>query len=265
MTSLRELQMQFKAHLLDGDTTIAQSVTSDSAEDSEERLGVYAFGYGQRLRGALRIEYPGLAALTGEDAFNELLDHYIQACPSQHPNVRWLGREMVAWLARDAQYSARPELAAMARLDWALSTAFDAPDVASIDSATLALIAPDAWPGLRFMVHPAVQTMLLHWNVDTIRLSIGEETAPALERVDNSELVVWRKNFGVRYRRLDNDEATALRAITANGSFGEICELLCDWHPDNAVAARAVYLLQRWFTADWVIGVVGAQSNDHEI
>ena len=264
MTSLRELQTRFKAHLLDGDTAIAQSVESASAEDGEERLGVYAFGYGQRLRGALRIEFPGLAALAGDDAFNELMDHYIHVCPSHHPNVRWLGREMVDWLERDARYSARPELAAMARLDWALSTAFDAPDVASMDSAMLASIAPNEWPGLRFTFHPAVQTMPLHWNVDAIRLSIGEETASVLERVDNSELVVWRKDFGVRYRRLDNDEAAALKAATADGSFGETCELLCEWHPAEAVAARAVFLLQRWFAADWITGVVGTQSTDHQ-
>lgn len=264
MTSLRELQMHFKAHLLDGDTAIAQSVTSVSVEDGEERLGVYGFGYGQRLRDALRIEFPGLAALNGDDAFNELLDHYIHACPSRHPNVRWLGREMVDWLARDARYSVRPELAAMARLDWALSTAFDAPDVASIDSAALASIAPADWPGLRFAIHPAVQTMPLHWNVDAIRLSIGEEAAPALERVDDGELVVWRKDFGVRYRRMDQDEAAALKAVTGKGTFGETCELLCQWHADEAVAARAVFLLQRWFAADWITGVSGVGSADRE-
>lgn len=257
MTSLRELQTRFKAHLLDGDRSIADWVTSVSADDGNERLGIYAFGYGQRLREALRIEYPGLAALAGDDAFNQLLDAYICACPSRHPNVRWLGRQMVEWLARDAHYATRPELAAMARLDWALSTAFDARDVASVNSTALASIAPEQWPGLRFAIHPAVQTMPLDWNVDTIRLSAGDDDtpAPAVESVDDMALVIWRKDFGVRYRRLDTDEAAALAAVKANGTFGEVCELLCEWHADDAVATRAVFLLQRWFAADWIVGV----------
>ncbi|MFZ2237749.1 MAG: DNA-binding domain-containing protein [Dokdonella sp.] len=261
MTSLRELQTRFKAHLLEGDTAIAQSVTSLSAEDSEERLGIYGFGYGQRLREALRIEFPGLATLAGEAAFNELLDRYTRACPSRHPNVRWLGREMVAWLARDNEYSSRPELAAMASLDWALSTSFDAPDVVSIDSSTMASLAPELWPGVRFIIHPAVQVMPLRWNVDAIRLAIGDEDnpAPPLESMDEGELVVWRKDFGVRYRRLDTDESAALAAVRANRTFGEVCEVLCEWHTDGAVAARAVFLLQRWFAAGWISGIQCAE------
>lgn len=257
MISLRELQMRFKAHLLEGDTAIAESVSSVSAEDGDERLGIYGFGYGQRLREALRIEFPGLAALVGDEAINELLDRYIRACPSRHPNVRWLGRDMVAWLVRDGNYSARPQLAEMAKLDWALSTSFDAPDVASIDSSLLASLAPEHWPGLGFTIHPAVQVMPSRWNVDAIRLAIGDADTPALAlaSLDDAELVVWRKDLGVRYRRLDIDESAALAAVRANGTFGEVCELLCEWHAEDAVAPRAVFLLQRWFAAGWIAGV----------
>lgn len=264
MTALRELQSRFKAHLLDGDPAIAQSVASTSEDDGNERLGIYAFGYGQRLREALRIEFPGLAAMAGNEAFDELLDGYIHACPSRHPNVRWMGRDMTDWLARDDHYSARPELAAMARLDWALSTSFDAPDVASIDSSALGLIAPEHWPDLRFDIHPSVQTMPLPWNVDAIRLAIGDEegSSPTLERVGGVELVTWRKDFGVRYRHLDTDEAAALAAVKADGTFGEVCALLCEWHAEDAVAARAVFLLQRWIAASWIVGVHAAESGD---
>ena len=257
MISLRELQTRFKAHLLDGDTSISQSVTSLSTEDSEERLGIYGFGYGQRLREALRTEFPGLAALSGDQAFNVLLDHYIRACPSRHPNVRWLGRDMVDWLQRDAGYTSRPELAAMARLDWALSMSFDAPDVASIDSSIMAAVAPEQWPNVRFTIHPAVQVMPMLWNVDAIRLAIGDINTPApeLKSVDEVELVTWRKDFGVRYRRLDTDESAALSAVRANGTFEEVCELLCEWHAQDAVVPRAVFLLQRWFAAGWIADV----------
>lgn len=264
MTSLRELQARFKAHLLDGDLAIAQSVASASEDDGNERLGIYAFGYGQRLRDALRIEFPGLASMAGDDAFDLLLDGYIRACPSQHPNVRWMGRDMADWLARDDNYSARPELAAMARLDWALSTSFDAPDVTSCDGAALASTAPGQWPSLRFEIHPSVQTMPLPWNVDAIRLAIGDETigVPPREALDGVDLVTWRKDFGVRFRRLDSDEAAALAAVTSDRSFGDICQLLCEWHAEDAVAARAVFLLQRWIAAGWIVGVHGAGSGE---
>ena len=262
MTSLRELQSRFKAHLLEGDTAIAQSVTSLSADDSEERLGIYGFGYGQRLREALRIEFPGLAALAGDDAFNKLLDEYVRACPSRHPNLRWLGRDMADWLQRDVDYVGRSELAEMAQLDWALSTSFDAPDVVSIDSSAMAALSPEQWSGVRFTIHPAVQVMPSRWNVDVIRLAIGDKdvAAPALERVEDGELVVWRKDFGVRYRRLDRDESAALFAVRTNGTFGEVCELLCRWQAEDVVAARTVFLLQRWFAAGFISGIGCVES-----
>ncbi|MEO7916109.1 MAG: DNA-binding domain-containing protein [Dokdonella sp.] len=255
MMSLRELQTRFKAHLLHGDGSIADSVIRTSPEDGDERLGVYGFAYGQRLREALRIEFPGLAALLGDDAFPELLNGYLRAYPSRQPNVRWLGRDLAQWLATDSDQTQHPERAAMARLDWALSTSFDAPDIAPIDATSTAAVLPEQWAGLRFAIHPAVQTMPLEWNIDEIRLAIGaeENRAPELQAINPCTIVVWRKNFGVRYRRMDVDEATAFNAVTSDASFGDVCGLLCEWHEVDGVAARAVYLLQRWFAADWIV------------
>lgn len=263
MTKLRELQTRFKAHLLEGDVAISQLVASVSAEDVEERLGIYSFGYGQRLREALRIEFPGLAALAGDPAFEKLLDDYIHARPSRHPNLRWLGRDMADWLQGNVDSSGRPELVEMARLDWALSTSFDAPDVVSIDSSTMASLAPEQWPGVRFSIHPAVQVIPVRWNVDAIRLSIIDEHVAdcGLKSMEVGELVVWRKDFGVRYRRLDSDESAALAAVQGNRTFGEICELLCHWQAETTVAARAVFLLQRWFAAGWISGI---ESDERE-
>lgn len=256
MNPLRELQLAFKAHVLRGDAAIVDAIASTGRDDAGERLGIYAHAYRERLRGVLREEFIGLRALAGSDGFDALMDGYIDAHPSRHPNIRWFGANMADWLVDAPHAGPRPEYAAMARLDWALSTAFDAASTQSIGAGELAALTASQWPSLRLRVGDNVQRLPLEWNVDEFRLAIdsGSEPPP-VPRSAPRVVAVWRKDFSVRHRRLDEDEAALLDAATRGSSFGELCELLCGWHAVDAVAPRAVHLLQRWIAAGWIGGM----------
>lgn len=260
MTPLRELQRLFKAHLLEGDDRIAGQVVSCSRDDGDERLGVYAHAYRARLRDVLDEEFSGLRALVGaaesDAAFAALMDGYISAQPSRHPNIRWFGEGMAAWLAESPTTALHPEYAAMASLDWALSTRFDSANIDSIGATELATLTPEQWPALRLAISPTLLRLPLAWNVDAYRQAVDADSErPPLQSTPASIVAVWRKAFGVRHRRLEADEATALDIAVNDGSFGEICAALCDTNPLDQVAARAFYLLQRWFAAGWVVAL----------
>lgn len=254
MNALADLQRAMQARVLRNDASALADIADARGVDATQRLGVYTHAYRARLAGVLRDHYAGLRALAGDGEFHAMVLACIDATPSTHPNVRWYGASLPAFVRTTAPWSARAELADMAALDWALGLAFDAADELPLDVATLAAIKPPAWPDLRLRLHASLQSARLGHNVDRLRRALDRgEPLPALERLDPARAwVAWRHDGGVRHRRLDHDEAAALDAVALGARFAELCERLCEWHAPQAVAARAASLLRTWVDAGWV-------------
>lgn len=254
MNALTELQRELQAHVLHDDGRAARNVVTTTGADAKRRLGVYAHAYRARLLGVLREDFAGLHALAGGDEFERLMLAYIAATPSPHANVRWYGAGVAAFVRTQASWSARPELAEMAALEWALGLAFDAADDPIVDFAEVAALAPTAWPSLRLRLHASLQRRMLSRDVDTIRRALdrGEAIPSLAELTSPQHWAAWRKDSVVRHRRLEDDEAASLDAVAQGASFAELCARLCEWHAPDAVAARAAVLLRRWIEDQWV-------------
>ena len=199
-------------------------------------------------------DFPGLRTLAG-DAFEPLALDYIEATRSPYYNVRWYGAGLADHLRSRAPWTEQPAFAEMAALEWAMGLAFDAADAAVAGVTDVAAIAPEDWPRLRLRLHPSLQRLRLQWNLNAIRNAVDADGGPipALQKLDQAQpWVVWRKDLGVRYRRLEADEAAALNAAALGATFPELCLLLCEWHPPETVAQRAATLLRTWVEDDWI-------------
>ena len=148
MSTLQAIQQQMLEAVLAAKTAPLPPIRSDAIADAHSRLTIYQHGYRIRLRDALKNEFAGLQCLAGR-SFDALLDTYVETHPSGHYNIRWYGAGLANFL--QGAHSDRPQLSEMARLDWAISTVFDATDEASLGMAELASIPPDAWTGLRLL------------------------------------------------------------------------------------------------------------------
>lgn len=257
MSTLATIQRRMQAFVLHPETPgeIATAVVATALAGVDQRLGVYAHAYRARLLEALRNDFPGLLQLTTPDVFDELGRDYIQARPSRHANLRWLGDSLADFLRTHARWSATPALADMAEFEWRLSLAFDAVTETCVEAPSLEALPATEWPNLRLVLAQSLQRMSLQWNVAAMRRALdnGEEW-PAPARLDPPQpWAIWRKDLVVRHRRLDDDETAALDLVDSGGSFAELCELLCDWHALDAVAMRAVSLLKCWVGEQWII------------
>ncbi|WP_052949824.1 DNA-binding domain-containing protein [Dyella japonica] len=246
MSDLRDLQLQLADAMLAGGTPLSGALRGDAKADASNRLAIYQHGYRIRLREALATEFPGLALLAGR-RFARLLDDYVAAHPSTHFNIRWHGDGLAGFLMRTAPWRDRPELAEMAQLDWAISTAFDAADQATVSAADLAGLAPDAWAALR--LHPLPHARLLRCtsNVDAFRRAADRgEPRPALRRWRRARhLLVWRPALDVRYRQVTVAELPALLGALNGDSFAQLCERLAQRH-GVAALPRMAALLAQW-------------------
>lgn len=253
MNDLRAMQLQLADAMLAGRTPLPGSLCGDDKADAANRLAVYQQGYRIRLREALATEFPGLALLAGR-RFARLLDDYIAAQPSTHFNIRWHGEGLARFLARTAPWRERPELAEMAQLDWAISTAFDAADHATASAADLAGIAPEAWAALRLHPLPHARLLTVTCNVDAFRRAADRgEPRPALRRWRLARhLLVWRPALEVRYRQVAAAELPALLGALDGEPFAHLCERLARRH-GVAALPRMAALLAQWLE-DGLIG-----------
>jgi hypothetical protein len=252
VSALQALQRRMQESVLSGGPAALGEVVGDARADAAERLGVYQHAYRARLREVLAGDYPGLALLAGAAA-EDLFDAYCAARRSRHYNVRWYGEGLAAFLAGTAPWSARPELAAMARFEWALSTVFDAEDQPPAGRAELAAIAQEDWARLCLVPQPALALVDLAWNLDAFRRAADQGTAaPALAgHAEPRRWAVWRQALGVRYRALDADEALLWPAVAAGEPLAAWCESLAQVHGEEAAIGRVVVLLQRWLDEGW--------------
>ena len=144
--SLADLQRAFQDYLLARSDGFAGAVRDTRKADRHALLGVYRDAYALRLIEVLTNDYPGLMAMAGPADFDRMARAYIAAHPSHHPSVRWFGARLADFLAGTAPYSGLAAAAEMARFEWALGEAFDAPDDTPIQAADLMALPPEILP-----------------------------------------------------------------------------------------------------------------------
>lgn len=250
MSHLPHLQNAFQGFLLHANDAddIANSIVSDAKASSQQRLDIYAHAYRMRLSETLEQDFEALHTLLGDDQFHALCLSYLQAHPSQHYSLRYLGQHMSSFLRTHDLYARQPVLAELAAFEWAMTDAFDAADSKVVSLHELAGFAPEQWGELRYSAHPSVQRLELWWNVTDIwRATRQGEEPPAPQRGElGATWLIWRQELKTYFRSLSIEEVWAWQAACAGHNFGEICNGLCQWVNEETIPATAASLLQRW-------------------
>lgn len=225
------------------------------AGDYASGLAVYRHAYRARLAEALADNYTVLARALGDEAFDALAQAYIAAHPSRHPSIRWFGHALADFMAAD-DGSLVPHLSLvdMARMDWALRSAFDAAEAPRLSPATLAALGPDGWAGLVLHLHPSVQRVSLAHAVEPAWRALrewqpesGAEQPELPEPVAHAhELLAWRQAGETRWRSLEPLEAGLLAGVTQGDTFAQLCERAAASCGEAEAAAAVAGALQGW-------------------
>lgn len=246
MNGLLALQSAMQAHLLHGDATIAEAISSGPGIATEHRLRIYHHAYRMRLVDTLRDSFGHTLRYLGDDWFNEAALEHVEAHPSAHPNLRWYGADFPASL--QARHPGDPDIAELATLDWALRGAFDGPDAPALTLADLGSVAAEAWARLVLVLHPTTARRRLQHNTLAIWHAIDQDQAPpAAERLSEpTELLVWRRELSPHFRSVGALEARALDMVLDGIGFSAVCECLAAEFPAADLAVEAGALLRRW-------------------
>jgi hypothetical protein len=252
--SLSELQGAFQDFVLASSDTFQSEVRGSRKADRTTLLDVYREGYALRLIEVLTTDYPGLIAMVGSASFDDMARAYVAAHPSRHPSVRWFGRSLMDFLESTAPYNRSPAAAEMARFEWQLGEAWDAPDIDPVPAAALIALPSEAWETLAFTALPSLRRVTLAFDVPQA-WQRRQEVAPGSLVVTATvpvPWVIWRPDLLIRYRPLEADESFLLDSLVADRTFPELCDSLASFTGEAEAAARAAGLLRAWVEAEMI-------------
>ncbi|MCB9566529.1 MAG: DUF692 family protein [Myxococcales bacterium] len=193
------------------------------------RLEVYAASHAQRLADALAHTFPVLAWTLGDGEFRRLSAAARAAAPSRDPDLGRLGGALPGLLARGELPGARPWIADLAALEWALCELIDAADPPSppLGADALARWSPERWSSLRFAVIPALRVLTVPAAIPALwsrreRGDPAEEARAAVEAAPGEATphLLWRRAFEVLHRPLAPAEAAILGRLAAGDPLG---------------------------------------------
>lgn len=250
---LSDWQAQVQAYLLNPDSQpnpeLRTSLLGSAALSAEQGLAIYHNAYRARLLEALRGDYPAVHGWLGDEEFDALALAYLNAHPSQHFSLRWLGAKLAAFIDGYLIPAQAAPLSELARLEWAFTLAFDAPEGQPLSLAQMAELPAEDWPALQVRLLPSVQWLACRHNSLAIwRASKEQSDFPGSQSLAEVETcVVWRDQLITRYRSLAADEATALRGMTEQGwTFAELCAQLSEL--GEQAPLQAVTWLRQWLS-----------------
>jgi hypothetical protein len=205
MPMLHETQRAMRTWLVDGERDAAAALLADGL--SPDRLDIYRNTFVANATRALRLTYPAVHKLVGDDFFQAAAAAFVAQHPPRSACFDDYGETFAAFLADFQPALSLAYLADVARLEWAVSRAIHADDVAPLDLARLVALSPEEQERVSFVPHPSVSLLSLAAPADAIwRAVLGGDDA-ALAAVDPDggpvRLLVERRDGGPEVQRLD--------------------------------------------------------------
>lgn len=223
--ALLELQRAFAGALLDeSDAAVWPHIAEDGIA-AAERLRIYRNTCRSTLVETLRMSYPAVERLVGDEFFTHAAHEYVARRPARSGYLNDYGGELAAFLA--AFEPARPlaYLADVARFEWTLSVASNAADVPVLSPSALLAAPAEAHARLRFERHPSVSCLELRYPADEIADAVLAGDEAAMREVDLESgpvrLVVHRGPDGLETERLGANAYEFVSRLFAGEALGE--------------------------------------------
>jgi hypothetical protein len=191
MPNLHETQHAFLRAITRRENADVAALIADGLFTPGERLDVHRNTFLSTLVNALRITFPAVHKLVGEDFFEAAAQYFIEAEPPRCAYLNAYGAGFAAFLAQFPPVAGLPYLADVARLDWAVNGALHAEDAVPLAAEALAEIAAVAPERVTFIPHPSVTLLRLDHPARLIWQAVLAGDDAALSTIDLSSGPEW--------------------------------------------------------------------------
>ena len=263
MPPLHELQSRMMTALLEGTPEAAAHLVAAPAGGTAPagraaataraalQLGVYANTLRSNFEAALRSTYPAILRLVGEEYFRQVARGFQRRRPSLSGDLNQAGEHFPAYLAGLHAADDFRYLGDVARLEWLIQEALLAAEHAPLDLQKMAGVAPSAYDGLRFELHPSLRLFASPYPALRIwKANVGEAEPGIIDLGDGPVcLMVMRHRARLQFENLSAGEYRLLAELQRGMPFAAAIDAAaaCDERFEATLA------LQRFVAAEALV------------
>ncbi len=232
---------------------IGEVILPSKTLTAAERVGIYHGMYPLRMTEVLQSDYPALAHYLGDDGFRDLVQGYVQAFPSRSYTLNRLGDHLPEYV-KAAPGVRRPEFCHdLARLERAVSEAFDAAETPPLSEKAIASVSPAAWEHAVLAPVAAFRLLAFRYPVNAYLQTVKDDDHHHPKaRLKDTWVAVYRRDYGVYRLELSRAAHDLLADLTAGRPLGAA---LTRAVVGGGRRAPSEHELFRWFR-EWVSGGV---------
>ncbi|MDB5785954.1 DNA-binding domain-containing protein [Caballeronia mineralivorans] len=215
--TLLELQHAMQRSMLNGRDGDVEAWMVDEGLSTTMRLGIYRNTSSSVMVTALRLAFPAVRQLVGEEFFEGASRLFAAQTP---PRSAWLdayGSDFPAFFGRLPHAASVPYLADVGRLEWQVNQVLHAAPTLPLDLARLAALSEAQLAQAHLVPRPEVRLVRCEFPVDAIWRAVLEGDDRAMAAIDLADAPVWlrvlRTDSGPEVVRLREDEWRLLDAL----------------------------------------------------
>jgi hypothetical protein len=224
MPSLRELQAEFMSAVLDDDTPPLAARLVSGGRDARRRIAVYRQNAEANFLHSLRLCFPAVQRLVGEEYFLRCVRRYRTRRPSGSGDLQHAGAAFPGYLAEVHGQDEFRYLSDVARLEWLVHEAETAAAHGRFDFGRLARVPPSQHAGLRFRLSPSARLFAAPYPVLDIweaNVRCAAEPEPIDLAGGTDRLLLVRPRHGrIGFHRLSAAESGFLHQLQAAADLG---------------------------------------------
>ena len=220
---LAERQAGFAAAVLDASAPIPEGLVGPDGIPSARRFAVYRNNVIVGLSESMKITFPAVCRIVGEEFFLAMARAYVVAEPPRSPMLLEYGGGFPDFIERFPPAATLPYLADVARIECAWKEAFHAPEAAPLPPAALAAVPQERLAELKLHLHPSLRIVSSRYPALTIwRMNVdGGVPAPVDLEAGGEDALIVRPAANVDVRFVPPGGAAFVRRLGEGAPLGE--------------------------------------------